>query len=101
MEKEFIEKVTERITLNLFRVGCDKDNFRILQAIPNDVKTLMKEFNLTKMPMNKRINELEKVGLLKRERWKGSVEPTELTTKFLDLIKDIKEKIKEELPNLI
>ena len=49
MEKEFIEKVTERITLNLFRVGCDKDNFRILQAIPNDVKTLMKWYEAVEL----------------------------------------------------
>lgn len=101
MKEEYINKIAERITLNLFKVGCDKDNFKILNLLPNTIKGLMKEFKLTKMPMNKRINELEKVGLLKRDRWKGNVEPSDLTVKFLKIIEEIKPRIKEELPNLV
>jgi len=100
-EDILIEKIIESATLNLFKVGCDKNNFRILKSIPSNVNNLIKEFNLSKMPMNRRINELEKVGLVKRDRWKGDVEPTELTKVFLEKVEYIKKEMKKVLPDLL
>ena len=92
--------IGEKVTLNMLRVGCDKINFKILNTIPNNIKGLMKKFDLTKMPMNRRVNELEKVGLLKRNRWLGEVEATPLTIKLIETVDKMKVKIKAELPNL-
>ena len=98
--ENLINEIGKRMTLSMVRMGCDKINFKILNTIPNTIKGLMKEFKLTKMPMNRRVNELEKVGLLKRNRWLGEVEPTPLTIKLIETVNKMKVKIKAELPNL-
>lgn len=99
--QELIDSVTERITLNLFRVGCEKINFGIVKSLPTTVKELQIKFNMTKMPMNKRLNELADVGLLEREKYEGEVKPTKLTDSFIDTITEIKQDVIKELPKLI
>jgi len=95
VKNEEIKEIVEDITLNMFNVGADKTNFRILKMLPTDLKAVMKELYLTKMPANARVNELEKVGLVKRWKGTGKVVPTEMTKNFLELIEVIKGKVKE------
>lgn len=99
-----INKIVEDITLDMFNVGADKTNYKILKMLPTDTNTLMKELDLTKVPVNTRLNELEDVGLVKRKKGTGKVVPTDMTGYFLELIEHIRTKveasIKLQLPNL-
>lgn len=94
---EEINKIVEDITLDLFNVGADKTNFKILKMLPTDLKTVMMELDLTKMPVNNRLNELEKAGLVKRMKGTGKVTPTEMTGYFFELINTIKNKVEGEI----
>ncbi len=101
---EEIKQVVEDITLDMFNAGADKANFKILKMLPTDVNKLMKELDLTKMPVNTRVNALEKAGLVKRLKGTGKIISTDMTKDFLALIEAISVKveksIKEQLPNL-
>ena len=99
--KELVETITEKITLNIFKTGCDKVNFEIIKSLPSSVKDLYERTELSKMPLNRRLNELEKVGLLERERYEGEIQSTVLTKEFLKLINDLKIEIVKVLPDLI
>ena len=101
MNKEETDKAVLKFTLNTFKTGCDSINYQILLMLPTNIESVMKRFNLTKMPINKRVNELEKVGLVKRSKGSGEVLPTDLTNKFTDVIKKISEGIKQEIPTLL
>ena len=94
---EKIQHVVEDITLDMFNAGTDKINFRILKMLPTDVNKLMKELDLTKMPVNTRVNELEKVGLVKRWKGTGKITPTDMTKDFLALIEAIRIKVEESI----
>lgn len=100
-----MDKIVEYITLNVFHKGTNQTNYHILQMLPTDVKNIMEKTKLTKVPVNKHINELEKYGLLKREKGTGNVYPTEMTPIFNSLINKIKIQVKmnvsKMLPKLI
>ncbi len=81
----------------MFNTGADKVNFKILIMLPTDVNKLMKELNLTKMPVNTRVNELEKVGLVKRLKGTGKIISTDMTKDFLALIEAIRVKVEESI----
>ena len=99
---KLVELTTEKLTLNVFRYGCDTKNYKILNKLPATVKELQSELdNISKMPINKRLNELEKVGLLEREKYKGNVKPTPLTKNFLNLIEHLKKEIVNEVPKYL
>ena len=95
--KSFIHKQT----LNMFKIGCDKSNYRILNTLPTTTLELTKELKLTKMPLNKRLNELEKVGLLKRYRKLAKLESTELGIDFLKLIAEMEKDVLKIMPELL
>jgi predicted transcriptional regulator len=97
ISNEEIKQVVEDITLDMFNIGADKTNYKILKILPTDLKAVMKELELTKMPVNTRLNELEKVGLVKRRKGTGKVVPTEMTGYFLDLIDNIRAKVEESV----
>ncbi|MCZ7383994.1 MAG: hypothetical protein O8C63_04510 [Candidatus Methanoperedens sp.] len=94
---EDIKEIVEDITLNIFNIGADRTNFKILKMLPTDLKSVMKELNLTKMPINTRFNELEQAGLIKRRKGTGKVTSTKMTNYFLELINTIKTKVEEEI----
>ncbi len=96
-----VEKVTENMTLSIFRIGCDKTNYLIIKSLPSDIKHLQKLISISKMPINRRVNELADVGLLEREKYTGKVNPTSLSESFVGTIENIKQKVVIELPNLI
>lgn len=100
-----IDKIVEFITLNVFHEGTKQTNYQILQMLPTDVENIMKKTKLTKVPVNKHVNELEKYGLLKREKGTGKVYPTKMTPLFNSLINEIKTQVKmnvsKMLPKLI
>ncbi len=87
-------------TLRLFSRGCDKINYEILTRLIKSgkevVSELTKEYNFSRMPFNRRINLLEKVGLLERTTHKRDIIPTKLTSNFLEVIKAIEKMMYEE-----
>ena len=88
-----IDRFVEDLTLKMFHVGADSVNFRILNMVPTDTKSVMVAVNLTKMPVNARLNSLESVGLIKRKKGSGLIVPTEYTHYFIELLGHIKTKV--------
>lgn len=78
--------LTEKLALKVVRIGTDKTNFKILDMLPSNIDTMMKELNLTKVPVNHRVNELEKTGLVDRFKGTGNVVLTDFGKFFIDTI---------------
>jgi predicted transcriptional regulator len=80
------EKDEHEFMLEVFRTGCEKKNYEILKHLPTSVEAIMREHKLTKMPANRRVNQLVAAGLAKREYGNGKVAPTPLAYRFLDVM---------------
>jgi hypothetical protein len=52
--------LSEIIALKVVRTGTDRINFKIMEMLPSNIENIMKESNLTKVPINVRVNELER-----------------------------------------
>lgn len=78
-----MNNTVEDITLTLFKIGSDKTNYNILKILPNKISTIMDYTNLTKVPINNRINKLEMCGLVERKRGTGEVLITNLGNGFI------------------
>ena len=96
-----INELIENITLSVFNVGTKQINFKILKSLPTDVNSIMEETQLTKVPVNKHLNDLEKYGLVRREKGTGKVYSTELTTLFISLIENIKNHVGINVSNML
>lgn len=79
--------LTETIALHVVRAGTDKTNFKILEMLPSNIGIMMIELNMTKVPINVRVNKLEKVGLVDRFKGTGNVVLTDFGKFFIDTIK--------------
>ena len=107
MEKLAIEKVsgqfslTEKMALKVVRVGTDKVNFKILKMLSSNINVMSKEFNLTKVPINVRVNELEKVGLVLRFRGTGNVALTDFGKFFIDKIEEYEEIVCKRVTDIV
>ena len=88
-------------TLNVLNSGTKRINYLIIKMLPTDVESIKDEIGLTKVPINNRLNELEKYGLLKREKGTGKVYPTKLTELFKSLIIDIEDRVKTNLSTML
>jgi DNA-binding GntR family transcriptional regulator len=95
------EDLLEKIALEIVRTGANKTNLKILEMLPSDINTMIKETELTKVPINIRINQLEKVGLVKRWRGTGIVVLTELGKDFMKLIYGYQEIVKSNVMNIL
>ena len=103
----------EMIALKLVRTGSDRINFQILKMVEREIGEkergtnigdIVRETGLTKVPVNVRINQLEKVGLVMRWRGTGLVMLTELGKIFMDAVSRgediVRERIMEMLNNM-
>lgn len=97
VNNELIEKIALRVT----RTGTDKTNIKILGMMPSDINTMMKELNLTKVPINVRINQLEKVGLVNRRRGTGIVVLTEFGKYFMELIYGYEDMVRSNVIDML
>ena len=84
-DMDFIQK----IVLDMVFTGTKRTNFRILKMLPTDVRMVMKEIGLKKVPANTHINQLESYSLLKRDRNTGKIYPTALTKILLNALDQI------------
>ena len=100
-EKIYLKNFIQKHTLNTFRIGCEPTNYKILLSSPTTVKKIIKKFELTKMPANRRINQLKQAGLVKRKLRTGEIEPTRLAKRFIKVINTINSQVEEELPKYL
>lgn len=96
-----INEIAENVTLDMFHVGTDKINYRILNLLPTDINTLVRKLNITKMPVNVRVNKLEEVGLVKRIKGTGEVIQNDLTEDFMKLVNNIKRRVIDSMNDQI
>ena len=101
MNEKEIDEIVENITLNVLNSGTKRINYLIIKMLPTDVESIKDEIGLTKVPINNRLNELEKYGLLKREKGTGKVYPTKLTELFKSLIIEIEDRVKTNLSTML
>ena len=102
--------LVEIITLKTVRTGSDRINFKILEMIEKggergaNIGDIMRETGLTKVPVNVRVNQLEKVDLVKRWRGTSLVVLTDLGKFFMEIISNgediIRDRIMEMLNNI-
>ncbi|MBU3896564.1 MAG: hypothetical protein KJ697_01365 [Nanoarchaeota archaeon] len=93
--------ITESISLAVLRRASDPTNYQILQNLPTDIPTLMEYVKLSKMPLYKRLNQLEKVGLIDWKKWTGELKSTEITDYVLESFKEMNKNIEKVLPELV
>lgn len=99
-----MEDIIEQIALKITRTGTDRTNFKILKMIDSgnrDIRDLMKNTRLTKVPVNIRINQLEKVGLIDRWRGTGMVSLTEFGKDFMNSIKSYQDIVGPNIMNML
>lgn len=97
-------ELIEKIALKVTRTGTDKINFKILEMIDNgggNINNMVKDIGLTKVPINIRINELEKVGLVDRRRGTGIVVLTEFGKVFMGLIYDYQDIVGYKINDIL
>ena len=104
--------LVEVIALKLVRTGSDRTNFQILKMAERGIEKgrgtnigdIMRETGLTKVPVNVRMNQLEKVGLVRRWRGTGLIILTELGKIFIRAVSRgediVRERIMEILNNM-
>lgn len=78
------DELIETISLKIIQITTNKINHKILKMLPSDINTIMKELNLTKVPVNIRINQLEKIDLVNRFKGTGEARLTEFGKFMLD-----------------
>lgn len=96
-----IDDLIENITLDVFNVGSKRINFHIIKSLPTNVGQVMTDTGLTKVPINNHFNELEKHGLLRRDKGTGNAYPTELTSLFKSLLLETEKHVKFNLINML
>ena len=96
MKKDKLGNFVVGLTLDLFRVGSDSINWKILNLLDCSTAEVGDKIELSSMPLNRRINELEDVGLLVRNRRQGLIKCTKLTPLFIDSVNALKSKVKVE-----
>ena len=101
IDKKIYKDLSEKITLKIVQVGTDKTNFKILKTLPTSIESIMRETGLTKVPVNSRMNQLEKVGLAKRWRGTGRIVLTDLGEYFIDMIETGEEMVKGRIEDII
>ena len=103
-DEEILEelwKLHDTFALRVVRTGSDQINFKILKMLPANIETMMKELNLTKVPVNNRVNMLEKVALVKRFKGTGNVVMTDFGEFFLGKIEEYEEMVREKAMNIL
>lgn len=96
-----VNQLAEKTTLKLFRVGCDKTNFAILQDLPKTAREIEKKVGLSAMPTNRRLKELMEVGLVHREKRGDKIKQTEIASYFIQYIITLKKQVIKNMADLI
>jgi predicted transcriptional regulator len=93
-----MDELVEAYTLEVFKIGCDNVNYRIIKSLPTTTSKLRDELHLSKMPFYTRLNKLSEVGLIEHIKRKENLNKTELTDAFIKLVDNVNNVVKENLP---
>jgi hypothetical protein len=94
-------ELNDIFALKVVRTGTDETNFKILNMLPSNIEDMMKELCLTKVPVNIRVNLLEKVELVKRFKGTGNVVITDFGEFFLKKIRTFEDIIRENAVSIL
>ncbi len=100
IKKKELKKILKMLALKTFHEWSDDTNYQILELLEKEltIDKIADEIGLSRGPTEKRINNLERVGLLTRDRGKGKVFATEVNEKFEEFIEEITNIMVEEAP---
>lgn len=101
MTDQDIDELVIDMTLKIFHTGSNPINYKILKLLPTDVKTLMSVLNLTKVPVNNRVNALMKIGFIVREMGTGRVFITPFGEIYLKIFNSIEEDVKKNIIQML
>ncbi|MCK5038145.1 MAG: hypothetical protein KAS16_03500 [Thermoplasmata archaeon] len=102
LNEKWLKNQVLKDTLNLFKVGCDDKNYKILLMVPTTIEEVQINLNLsTVKSAYTRVNALEDSGLVIRERGNGMVKPSPMTESFLDIIEHISTEVINAVPKYI
>ena len=99
--------LVDTIALKVVRTGSDRINFKILEMAEKggergtNITDIMKETGLTKVPVNVRVNQLEKVDLIKRWRGTSLVVLTDLGKVFMDIVSKSEDIIRDRIMEML
>ena len=100
-KNSIINKIINKQSLDVFKIGCDRKNFEILKDIIKKKRVEMKfietQHDLSTMPANRRINLMVEVGLVKRINRKRDIMPTPLAKRLVDLIDETRKYLRKEI----
>lgn len=99
--EKIVNNLALKVTLKMFRAGCDEKNFIILQSFPLTAKNVEKELGFKAPMANKRIKELMESKLAFREKAGEEIKLTSLGKDFLDYINSLKEDVIKNMAELI
>lgn len=107
--KRIVDDMIHKISLDILNSASDVKNFEVLECLikqypkgfPVSNDKLNKIYKLTKMPLHRRLNELQRVGLIKRNGKKNLCEITDLGFQVIEFIKELKKEVKTNLKELI
>ena len=99
--------LVEKIALKTVRTGSDKINFKILKMAERErergtnIEDVIRETGLTKVPVNVRINQLEKVDLVRRWRGTGLFVLTDLGKIFMNLVRRGEDMVRDRIMEML
>jgi predicted transcriptional regulator len=91
----------DAIGLKTVRAGTDLKNFKILKMLPSNIKDIMEELCLTKVPVTIRVNILDEVGLVKWYKGTGNVVMTDFGAFFFEKIKTYEEIVRGHVVSIV
>ena len=99
--KDVVDRLVHRLTLQLYRIGCNERNFYLMSKLPLTAYEVERELKLSPMPTNRRINELIKSGLVSRKKAGEKIKLTYLGKSFISQINETKKDVISEMSQLI
>ena len=101
MSDQIDGRLVESITLVVFETGTNAVNYQIMHLLPCSVSEIMTELDLTKVPVNNRLNQLEKCGLVERYRGTGKVHVTPFGYKFVESVQWLMSLVEDDKKDFV
>ena len=95
------DTLVESITLVVFETGANAVNYQIMRLLPCSVSEIMVELKLTKVPVNNRLNQLEKCGLVERYRGTGKVHVTPFGNTFIECVQGLMSSVEDDKDDFV
>lgn len=98
--KKILDSIIHKITLGVFRIGCDEANYRLLEFCSKKTsKQIQATFKMSPMSVSRRTKAMIGAGLLKKDNQLYT--QSELGKSFLELIKEAKKNVENEAVKLV